>query len=89
MIERPTGEYIFLYLDLYILKQLENNISIIPISKPRQVNIDQTSISDHLINRVSGDKINAPIDAIPIPLNRLPDIEKFKIIPKYKYYLFL
>ena len=33
----------------------------IPISIPLQVNIDQTSISDHLIKRTSGDKIKAPI----------------------------
>tara|TARA_B110000444_G_scaffold248541_1_gene272541 strand:- start:2453 stop:2722 length:270 start_codon:yes stop_codon:yes gene_type:complete len=89
MIERPTGEYIFLYLDLYILKQLENNISIIPISKPRQANIDQTSISDQRINRTSGDKINAPIKAIPIPLKKLLDKNKFKTIPNYKAGLFL
>jgi hypothetical protein len=53
----------------------------IPISIPLQVNIDQTSISDHLIKRTSGDKIKAPILAIPIPLKRLLDIKSFKIIP--------
>tara|TARA_B100001248_G_scaffold123843_1_gene92852 strand:- start:537 stop:647 length:111 start_codon:yes stop_codon:yes gene_type:complete len=35
---------------------------------------------------VSGDKTNAPIVAIPIPLKRFPDKEKFKIIPKINYY---
>ena len=45
-------------------------------------NIDQTSISDHLMKRVSGDKIKAPILAIPIPLKRFPDIEKVKFLPK-------
>jgi len=68
--------------------QLENKIKMIPISIPLQVNIDQTSISDHLMKRTSGDKINAPILAIPIPLKRFPDKEKFKIFPKYNY-LFL
>ena len=71
-----------------ILKQLENKIKMIPISSPLQVSIDQTSISDHLMKRTSGDKINAPILAIPIPLKRFPDKEKFKIFPKYNY-LFL
>jgi|TARA_B100000768_G_scaffold174531_1_gene184946 hypothetical protein len=36
----------------------------------------------------SGERINAPILAIPIPLKRFPDKEKFKIFPKYNY-LFL
>ena len=58
-----------------------------PISIPLQANIDQTSISDHLMKRVSGDKIKAPILAIPIPLKRFPDIENVKFLPKN--YLFL
>ena len=53
-----------------------------PISIPLQANIDQTSISDHLINKVSGDKIKAPILAIPIPLKKFPDIKDFKLFPK-------
>ena len=53
-----------------------------PISIPLQANIDQTSISDHLINKVSGDKIKAPILAIPIPLKRFLDIKDFKLFPK-------
>ena len=53
-----------------------------PISIPLQANIDQTSISDNLINKVSGDKIKAPILAIPIPLKRFPDIKDFKFFPK-------
>ena len=40
----------------------------------------------NLKNSLSGDKINAPIVAIPIPLKRFPDKEKFKIIPKVNYY---
>ena len=59
----------------------------IPISSPLQVSIDQTSISDHLMKRTSGDKIKAPMLAIPIPLKRFPDIEKVKFLPKN--YLFL
>ena len=85
---KPTGERIFLKLLLKTLKQLENKIKTIPISIPLQVNIDQTSISDHLMKSTSGERINAPILAIPIPLKRFPDKEKFKIFPKY-YYLFL
>lgn len=53
-----------------------------PISIPLQANIDQTSISDHLINKVSGDKIKAPILAIPIPLKTFLDIKDFKLFPK-------
>ena len=51
-----------------------------PISIPLQANIDHTSTSDHLINKVSGDKIKAPILAIPIPLKRFPDIENDKFL---------
>ena len=88
IIPKPTGESICLKFVLKILKQLENKIKMIPISIPLQVSIDHTSISDHLMKRTSGDKINAPILAIPIPLKRFPDKEKFKIFPKYNY-LFL
>mgnify|MGYP000677906568 CR=1 FL=1 len=86
IILKPIGDSIFLKFILKTLKQLENIIKMIPISIPLQVSIDQTSISDHLMKRTSGDKINAPILAIPIPLKRFPDKEKFKILPKYYYY---
>jgi|TARA_S200000501_G_scaffold329458_1_gene330075 hypothetical protein len=39
------------------------------------------------MKRTSGDKINAPMLAIPIPLKRFPDIENDKFLPKN--YLFL
>ena len=78
----------YLKLFLKILKQLENKIKMTPISSPLQVSIDQTSISDHLIKRTSGDKINAPILAIPIPLKRFPEKEKFKITPRRYYFYY-
>ena len=70
-----------MYLKLFLktLKQLENKIKMTPISSPLQVSIDQTSISDHLIKRTSGDKINAPIQVEIDTLKQLQKVLEYKV----------